>query len=277
MKHSNCLAGAASLSFLLLLLLPNLLQAQLGAGTDYVVQKMTKKHGGLERWRAVPSVQFRTHIHDEIYQMPEYYEHVAVHPTQRKAYVDFTNPLGNQAKGQIAYNGRQAWSIGKREGLAAAPPKLIAWRNFFLFNIPFVIHDEGVKTTFDGLGTLPELDDQEFIKVRMTFDPGTGDTPRDYYLLYIDSQSHQLQALEYDMTYASMDKQPVSLLIFDEYERVEGFLMPTRYRIFYKKNRKLVMTGQIWDWHFSKAFDKRRMLMPAWAKPDKSLPEAVDN
>lgn len=277
MKNINYPIRKMKQLILFMCVMPLLSSAQLGAGVDLVVKKMTRVHGGLEQWRAVPSIQFRTHIHVEAYQMPEYYEHVAVHPTQRKAYVDFTNPLGNQVEGQIAYNGRQAWSIGKREGLAAAPPKLTAWRNFFLFNIPFVIHDEGVKTSFDGLGTLPEFGDQQFFKVRMTFEQGTGDTPRDYYLLYIDPQRYQLQALEYDMTYASMGEQPVSLLIFDEYERTEGFLMPTRYRIFYKKKMELVMTGQIWDWHFSKAFDGRRMLMPAWAQLDNSVPEATSN
>ena len=54
-----------------------------------------------------------------------------------------------------------------------------------------------------GTGKLWD-DPTEYITVKMTFDSGVGDTPDDYYILYIDPKNYRLRAAELTVTYADV-------------------------------------------------------------------------
>ncbi|MDX1939633.1 MAG: DUF6503 family protein [Saprospiraceae bacterium] len=255
--------------YLLLLVLPIFWNAQLGMGAQEVIDRMTQAHGNLKKWRQVPSVQFRTHISLLANNWPDYHEKVTVQPLSRQAYVDFLTADGSKAEGSVTYTGETAWAIGKREGLATLPPRLTAWRNFFLFNIPFVIYDPGVRIKNMGIGKLPDQD-QDYLRLRMTFDSGVGDTPKDYYTLYIHPEHFRLEAAEYMMTYAGIAPSSPCLIIFKAYTQVDGFTVPSTYHLYNKADMKLLQRAEIKDWRFDVKFDEKRMIMPQYAELDTS-------
>jgi hypothetical protein len=109
----------------------------------------------------------------------------------------------------------------------------------------------------------------------MTFDPGTGDTPDDYYLLYIDPETHRLKATEYVVTYRAVlgegeESTPPHLLVYDQWTEVEGLTVPTHYTIY--EGAAVYATNQIRDWSFTRPFDLSRMAMPEGAVVDTSTP-----
>lgn len=238
---------------------------------ESLVNKMTEAHGGLDRWKAAASVQFNTNLVAVTGMFPEYNEEVCIDPISRAAHLKFPGSTG-----RIAFDGNEAWSAGERKGLAAAPPRFTAWRNFYLLNIPFVIHDDGVYLSELSEAKLPG-NNKAFQTVKMTFGEDTGDTPKDYYLLYIDPNSHTLAALEYNMTFASMLPQgmeslPTSLLTFEEYSTVGNFQMPVHYKVFFKEGNQFIIEGKVSNWNFSAPFDNSMMEKPANAQIDQSKP-----
>ncbi|GAB5525154.1 MAG: hypothetical protein Roseis2KO_30260 [Roseivirga sp.] len=242
---------------------------------ESLVGEMTKAHGGLDRWKAAASVQFNTNLVAVTGMFPEYNEEVCIDPVSRAAYLKFPGSTG-----RIAFDGNEAWSAGERTGLAAAPPRFTAWRNFYLLNIPFVIHDEGVYLSQLSEASLPGKS-KTYKTVKMTFGEDTGDTPRDYYLLYIDPATHTLAALEYNMTFASMLPQgmeslPTSLLTFEQYSQVDGFQMPVHYKVFFKEGNQFIIEGKVTNWNFSSPFDRAMMEKPSDAQIDQSRPKRKD-
>lgn len=255
--------------YFLLLVLPVFWNTQLGMGARDVIDRMTNTHGDLKKWRQSPSIQFKTHISFASSDWPDYHEKVTVHPISRQAYVDFIALDGNKIEGQIAYTGEKAWALGKRTGFAAMPPRLTAWRNFFLFNIPFIVYDAGVHIKNEGTGNLPGSS-QNYLRLRMTFDAGVGDTPKDYYTLYIHPEHFRLEAAEYIMTYPNMTQKTPHLLVFNGYTQVNGFTVPTGYHLYNKSDMKRLHTAEISDWRFDIKFDEKRMIMPRYAELDRS-------
>lgn len=236
---------------------------------------MTETHGGLDRWKATASVQFNTNLVAVTGMFPEYNEEVCIDPVSRAAYLKFPGSTG-----RIAFDGTEAWSAGERKGLAAAPPRFTAWRNFYLLNIPFVIHDDGVYLSELSEAKLPGKS-KAFKTIKMTFGEDTGDTPKDYYLLYIDPSTNALAALEYNMTFASMLPQgmeslPTSLLTFEEYTRVDNFQMPVHYKVFFKEGNQFIIEGKVSEWNFTAPFDATMMEKPADAQIDQSQPRKTD-
>ncbi len=242
---------------------------------ESLIGQMTKAHGGLDRWKEAASVQFNTNLVAVTGMFPEYNEEVCIDPVSRAAYLKFPGSTGH-----IAFDGNEAWSAGERKGLAAAPPRFTAWRNFYLLNIPFVIHDEGVYLSKLSEASLPG-NSKAYQTVKMTFGEDTGDTPKDYYLLYIDPATYTLAALEYNMTFASMLPQgmeslPTSLLTFEEYTAVDNFQMPVHYKVFFKEGNQFIIEGKVSNWNFSSPFDKAMMEKPADAQIDQSQPRKTD-
>jgi hypothetical protein len=119
-------------------------------------------------------------------------------------------------------------------------------------------------------------DPTKYITVRMTFDPGVGDTPDDYYVLWIDPEALLLAGCSYVVTYTSLlpegvEQTPEHILIFDGYTEADGLRVPTGYKI-YEADRTLYGVCEVDNWSFSKPFDETRMTMPTGAVIDDSQP-----
>ncbi len=249
------------------------------AKTKEVIKRMIEAHGGLEKWRRVPTISFNCHLKVNFggNNWISYWEEMTIEQGTRRVYATLPNADGTH--GSIAFDGKKAWSAGNLQGIARAPARFTAWRNFYLFNIPWLTQDAGVNLGETGKGKLPMFEgSKEYITVKMGFDPGTGDTPKDYYILYIDPDTYRLKASEHVMTFASMmqgdaKSSPPSIVVWEETVNVNGLIVPAKYTVYWKADNSIaVKDGAISNWSFSKPFDESRLIMPPDGEPDESSP-----
>jgi len=238
---------------------------------------MVAAHGGLEKWRNASAIRFDSHleVHFGGDKWVPFAEEAVVDPRSRRVYAKLPNPDGTY--GRIAFDGVRAWSAGSLQGIARAPARFTAWRNFYLFSLPWVTQDPGVHLGEPGRARLPG-DETDCTTVRMTFEDDTGDTPKDHYVLYIDPDTHRLRAAEYVMTYAAMmpngvDESPPSIFMWEETATIDGLVVPTRYTVYWSKDHSVaVRNGTIGNWAFDAGFDGSQLEMPEGATADQSTP-----
>ena len=241
-----------------------------------VIERMLAAHGGLERWRMAPSVSFSNRFEVDLGDggWVSFDGEIHVETSSRRAHVALSNPDGSD--GQLAYDGQTAWSAGSLQGLAQAPARFTAWRDFYLYNLPWMTQDPGVHLSTPEMGTLLGGDEKLF-KVRMTFEMDAGDTPKDYYILYVDPETYRLRASQYVMTYASMlpegmEATPPSIFVWDETVEVDGLVVPSSYTVYWPDGKPVTRGAEIRDWSFRRPFDASRLAMPASAVVDQSMP-----
>ena len=158
-----------------------------------VVARMIEAHGGLEKWRSAPTVSFEDTLQPP--EGPPLTSRVSVEQRSRRAYLDFP-----EMGARMAWDGEKAWSENWQ---GPFPPRFYALLSYYFLNLPWLAADPGVNLSEPGTGKLWD-DPTEYITVKMTFEPGVGDTPDDYYILYIDPDSYRLRAAELRVTYADI-------------------------------------------------------------------------
>jgi hypothetical protein len=230
-----------------------------------LVQKMVEAHGGIERWASAPTVSFVDELRF-VHAPTGRISRVTVEQGSRRAYLDFP---GHDA--QVAWDGERAWSVHWKEPV---PPRFLALLNYYFLDLPWLALDPGVRLGRPGTGRILDHP-EEYQTVKMTFGPGVGDTPDDYYVLYIDPQSHRLRACEYIVTYRSILPEGVAssephLLVYDRYTAVEGLVVPSHYTIY--EHGEVYASCEVREWSFSRPFATSRMTMPEEAVIDTSTP-----
>lgn len=235
-----------------------------------VVDAMIAAHGGMEAWTNAPTVSFTDTWYMGGSTKGES-SRVMVEQGSRRATIDRVGEAGS-----MAWDGETAWSV---DWTSPTPPRFLALLNYYFLNLPWLVKDPGVVLGEPGTGTLWD-DPAEYTTVRVTYEPGTGDTPDDYYVLFIDPETHRLAGCEYIVTYAELlppgvEHTPPHILLYEEYETVNGLLVPTRFTI-YEEDHSGYARCDVTDWSFDKPFDASRMEMPAGAKVDTSRPTRGD-
>ena len=234
-----------------------------------VVARMIAAHGGLDKWRSAPTVSF-----EDVLQPPKgppLTSRVSVEQRSRRAYLDFPG-MG----ARMAWDGEKAWSENWQ---GPFPPRFFALLSYYFLNLPWLAADPGVNLGEPGTGSLWN-DPTEYITVKMTFEPGVGDTPDDYYILYIDPNSYRLRAAELRVTYADILPPEVDAIeeiaVYDRFTIVEGLVVPTKCSI-YGKDRSPLASLEWRNWSLGRPFDESRMVMAAGAVVDASSPITRSN
>jgi len=238
-----------------------------GQGSDEarrIARQMTDAHGGLERWASAPSVAF-----SDSWTQPGAREamvsNVIVEQGSRRAHLAYPN-----LPARIAWDGERCWSLEWQGG----PPRFFALLNYYFLNLPWVVHDPGVILQAPERKQLWD-DPTSYIAMRMTFAPGVGDTPDDYYVLYIHPETHRLRGCAYVVTYPGLVPKGEAhtrehVLLFDDWATVSGLVVPTAFTI-YELNQTVYARCRIFNWSFSRPFDETLLEMPAGARVDQSL------
>ena len=171
---------------------------------------------------------------------------------------------------RISWDGEKAWSENWKGPL---PPRFVALLSFYFLNLPWVAADPGVNLSPPGTGRLWD-DPTEYVTVKMTFQPGVGDTPEDYYILHMDPDSYRLRAAELTVSYADVLPPDLDVLreviIYEEFTTVDGLTVPTKCSIYAMDRSPLASFPEVRDWSFRKPFDESRMVMPEDAVLDTS-------
>lgn len=231
-----------------------------------IVEAMVDAHGGIYKWRNAPAISFEDEFKPHGQQVGVI-SHVFVEQGRRRAYLDYP-----QTHSTIVWDGERAWSTNWQMG---TPPRFIARVNYYFTNLMFLTQDPGVNLEYKGTARLFD-EPTEFLTVRMTFDPGVGDTPNDTYLLYIHPETKELRGCNYTVTYSSLLRGgaralPEKLLTYDEYANIQGLNLPVHYTIYNMDGSKYAEC-EFRDWSLSLPFDESRMEMPADAVIDTTTP-----
>ena len=229
-----------------------------------LVTKMTEAHGGLERWNAAPSVSW-VDVWSSAGGEPGPPSRIQVEQGARRAILE----VGDGMK--MAWDGEKAWSSNWQ---APYPPRFYALLNYHFLNLPFVVHDPGVVLSEIGTARLPG-DSTEYRTVKVTYEGGVGDTPNDYYVLYIHPETHRLHANEYIVSYSALlpegvEHTPPRILVYDEYTEVDGLVVPAKFTIY--EEEAAYAACEIGEWSFTEPFDPAGLEMPEGAVVDESTP-----
>ena len=191
------------------------------------LEKAFDAHGGVAKWRSHGSVEF-----DLAWTMGG-----SVQKDHHLFDLRRRDGLITSDKYTLGANAGQVWIKPAIDALGGTPPRFYIWTPFYFFAMPFVFADPGAVLEPIGKKT---FQDREFDAVRITFKPGTGDTPDDYYVLYVDPATGQLRLVSYIVTYAPlrkgkpMDQLEPHVLVFDEWQESGGLRVPKR--------------GTLYDW-----------------------------
>lgn len=234
-------------------------------GTPDVVRQMIVAHGGMGPWKAAPTVTFR-----DRWARPDgsgWETLVTVEQDRRRAYLEVPG-----RDSSVVWDGERAWGINWEMPI---PPRFLALLNYYFVCLPWLTQDPGVNLSVEG--PVKILDDPtEYVAVRMTFDAGVGDTPDDYYVLYIDPRTKRLHGCRYVVTYEAVlpegvEHTPEHILVYEGWTHQEGLLVPTGFTI-HNLDGSVYARCDVSDWSLHEPFDTARMTMPQKAVVDTSKP-----
>lgn len=234
-----------------------------------IVLESTKRHGGLAAWFTGKALQFN-YRYAPVGGQPARDSLQTVDLLSSRAYHDMVSPV----KGQLAWDGKQAWSTFDPK---AAAPRFWALTPYYFVGMPFVLGDPGVNLTIvnedPALAGLPPAH-----TVKVTYNAGTGDAPDDYYIAYIAKDDARLLAVRYVVSYKAFMKdgkkhKPEKILIYSDFKPA-GPLTLARTHSFFKypgKKGDPASNATLSKVKYAAPFDEQRLVMPAGARIDTSL------
>ncbi|MDH3217324.1 MAG: hypothetical protein OEN01_13730 [Candidatus Krumholzibacteria bacterium] len=235
-----------------------------------IVEKMINAHGGMDRWRSAPTISYEHAMIDPSAPDDPWVTIEVTEQGSRRCYQTWPR---DEAK--LGFDGENTWTVGWMRG---NPPKMMAGISYFFLNLPWITQDDGVILEKVGTGKLPKQT-KDYNIVKMTYDPGTGVSPHEYYLLHIDPDTHLLKGVEYTVTWAALldafEMPPdveylgPSIKVYNEYADVAGLKITTDYTTF-GKDGNVYGLHTVKDLSVSKPFEESRVKVPEGAKIDKS-------
>jgi len=142
---------------------------------------------------------------------------------------------------KLGFDGNEVWITPDMAALGI-PPRFYASTPFYFFGLPFLFADPGAN--IESLGT-KELDGKKYNVVKVTYDPGVGDTPDDDYVAYIDKDTNQLRILHYIVTYPpltqgkSIEELERHAAVYEEWQEVNGLVVPKKISFYEWSDDKL--------------------------------------
>ena len=196
------------------------------------IQRSVAAHGGLQKWQSFGSVEY-----DLTYERPkgEKRDHQLFDLRTRDGLITADDYTLGATKGEV-------WIKPRLDALGATPPRFYMWTPFYFFAMPFVFADPGAKQeslgrkTFQGAG---------YDVVKITYEAGTGDSPDDFYIAYIDPASGQLKLAVYVVTYPAlrkgkaMEELEQHAIVFEEWQNADGLSVPKTAAYFDWKNETI--------------------------------------
>lgn len=183
-------------------------------------------HGGLEKWRAFAGVEYDLNWKSA---KGDRHDHEIFNLHDRSGLITSDKYSLGSSDGKV-------WIKPGLDALGGTPARFYMGTPFYFFGMPFVFADPGSKQ--ESLGKT-KFRGVEYDALKITFAKGTGDTPDDYYTVYLDPDSHQLKLTIYVVTYGmtakgkTVDQLERHAIIFDEWQTVAGLLVPKKAQ-FYK-------------------------------------------
>lgn len=134
----------------------------------------------------------------------------------------------------IFFDGKSIWYNGESAQDTSARFDVLTWSYFFA--LPFKVNDPGTK--------IEDLNNNsEFEKFTLTFDDYVGDSPKDWYHLFIDKDTHLLDASGYIVTYGDVDvkkaEKNAHAIAYGNYKSFSSVQLATSWAFYDYKNQEL--------------------------------------
>ena len=183
------------------------------------IERAIEAHGGLTRWQSYARVSY-----DLAYERPQ-----GTKRDQQLFDLRTRDGLITADDYTLGAKNGEVWIKPGVDALGATPPRFYMWTPFYFFAMPFVFADPGAK--HESLGR-KRFEGHEYDVVKITYLAGTGDSPDDFYIAYVDPAAGRLKLAIYVVTYPELRKgKPLDELeqhaiVFEEWQEVDGLTVP---------------------------------------------------
>ena len=243
--------------------------------TQRVITAMVNAHGGIDKWRSIPAISFDAIMHNNYHGKNELAWWVAresIDQTTKQVYQDWYLD-----EAEIAYDGDQVWSKNWKK---SNPPTAMLYFFYYFINLPFITQDDGVMLSKVSEFAWPGHGGKTYHEVKMTFKekPVIGKSALDYFVLYIDPDTHLLVGYQYAIGNRAFLKalgQPPERQLFGPLWRlitknqtVDGLVFPAAFRTMPEADERIVGNHIITHMDVTTPFDPSSVKMPAGAVVD---------
>ncbi len=199
------------------------------AGTEAgrIVLAAIEAHGGLERWYWNGPLHFRYSYERGGNEPPIDTEQIVDTWSSRARHT-----LMSDTTISFGWTGEEAWTM---PDAAELPINARFWSltPYYFIAMPFVLADPGVNLELAGQTTVEGI---SYDLVRVTFEPGTGDAPDDYYYILIDPETNRVGGVRYVISYPGRfpdgGNSPETIMLYDGEQQVEGITLQEGFRSF---------------------------------------------
>lgn len=180
-------------------------------------------HGGLDTWYKNGPLGMRFNYQPLDGKTPRDSYEVVDTWNNRVVHTSIEDP-----ESKFGFTGEETWLKAKDSTTFNYDVKFWALTPLYLMGHPFVEDGQGVN-----LELLPETTykGKKNKLVKVTYEPGTGDAPDDYYILHFDAETNLLTATRYIVSYPAYFKDgghnPEKFMEVGELVDVDGVLLPT--------------------------------------------------
>lgn len=128
----------------------------------------------------------------------------------------------------LYYNGAEVYQSPDTVEYPGARFNIFTWSYFFA--MPYKLTDPGANWEITG----PKmLDGKEYLTGKLTFEENVGDSPDDWYLVYVDPDTRLLHAAAYIVTYGDKTKAKAEedphIIVYTDYREIEGIPIAHRW------------------------------------------------
>ncbi|MFW5967641.1 MAG: hypothetical protein ACOCV2_09000 [Persicimonas sp.] len=189
-----------------------------------LVWRSIEAHGGLERWYANGPIYFRFDYRPLGERPPnDTYSLVDTWSSRARQWVADDRDV------QFGWDGEKGW-LNPPDAETHIKPRFWALTPYYFIAMPFVLADPG--TNLEHVGT-DEVHGREHDLVKATYEEDVGDSPDDYYIVYLDKETGELGGLRYVVAYPGIveegERTPEKLMVYDEFEDFDGVSLATRF------------------------------------------------
>lgn len=189
-----------------------------------LVWRSIEAHGGLQTWYANGPIYFRFDYRP-LEERPPNDTYSLVDTWASRA----VQTLADDEDVEFGWDGEKGW-LNPPDADTHIKPRFWALTPYYFIAMPFVLADPGVE--LEHVGT-DELHDREHDLVKASYEEDVGDSPDDYYIVYLDEETSELGGLRYVVAYPGIveegERTPEKLMVYDEFEDFDGVSLATRF------------------------------------------------
>lgn len=173
-------------------------------------------HGGLQRWFANGPVHFRFNYRPlEEGAVRDTFQTIDTWRSRAR------HQLASDRASEFGWDGEHAW-VSPPDAETLKSPRFWALTPYYFIGMPFVLADPGVHLKKTGSA---ELNGRPHDIITATFGEAVGDSPDDYYIIYLDAETGRFGGLRYIVSYPGFypdgGHSPEKLMVYEGAQTVD--------------------------------------------------------